>query len=254
MIALGVVAAVWLSKKRFMQKQIGKPDDASSIAMVAVPVGVVGARLYHVATDWERFDGRFLDVFKIWQGGLGVWGGISFGVVAGVFVARKKGIPISAGLSCVAPALALAQSIGRWGNWFNQELFGKPTELFWALEVSAARAEDAGFVAGTTFHPTFLYESLGCLIICVGLIKVEKLWKLREGSLFGLYVASYTFLRFFVESLRIDKSKQLAGLRLNQWTSVVVFGCAVIYLIYANKFSKAAKTSDSPQDLQGSRG
>ncbi len=230
MIALSVIAAVWLFKKRLAQRQVGKPEDASSIAMIAVPIGIVGARAYHVITDWERFRGRWFDVVKIWEGGLGIWGGIAVGVVAGVIAAKKRNIPIAVALTCVAPALALAQSIGRWGNWFNQELFGKPTSLPWALQVSAGRAQAAGFEVGTTFHPTFLYESLGTLLICVGLIKAEKRWKFRDGRLFAMYVAAYTFLRFFVESLRIDEAKNIAGLRLNQWTSMVVFSFAVVYL------------------------
>lgn len=235
MIALSVIAAVWLFKKRLAQRRIGAPEDASSIAMIAVPIGIIGARAYHVITDWERFDGRRFDIVKIWQGGLGIWGGIAVGVITGVFVARRKNIQIAAGLTCVAPALALAQSIGRWGNWFNQELFGRPTSLPWALQVSAGKAQSAGFEAGTTFHPTFLYESIGCLLICLALIKIEKLRQLRDGVLFAMYVAAYTFLRFFVESLRIDSAKNIAGLRLNQWTSIIVFACAVIYLAVSAK-------------------
>ena len=185
------------------------------------------------------------------EGGLGIWGGIAVGVVVGVIAAKQRNIPIAVGLTCVAPALALAQSIGRWGNWFNQELFGKPTDLPWALQVSAGKAQAAGFAAGTTFHPTFLYESLGCLLICVGLIKADKHWQFRDGRLFAMYVASYTFLRFFVESLRIDEAKNIAGLRLNQWTSIFVFVCAAIYLVIATGRSKSAANGVSSQDLLG---
>jgi len=231
MIALGVVAAVWLFKKRLLERGVGHPDDAGSIAMTAVPIGIVGARAYHVLTDIERFRGHWFDVVKIWQGGLGIWGGISVGVIAGIFVARQRKLGIAVGLTCVAPGLALAQSIGRWGNWFNQELFGKPTTLPWALEISAAKAKSAGFAVGTTFHPTFLYESLGCLFICVALIKIDQIWRPQDGRLFAMYVAGYTFLRFFVESLRVDTAKHFGGMRLNQWTSIVVFTLAFVYLI-----------------------
>ena len=231
MIALGVVAAVWLFKKRLLERGVGHPDDASSIAMTAVPIGIVGARAYHVITDWEKFQGNWFDVVKIWEGGLGIWGGMFVGVIVGILVARKRKLEIAVGLTCVAPGLALAQSIGRWGNWFNQELFGKPTTLPWALEISAAKAKSAGFEAGTTFHPTFLYESLGCLLICVALIKIDKRWRPQNGRLFAMYVASYTFLRFFVESLRIDTAKLIGGLRLNQWTSIIFFTASVVYLI-----------------------
>jgi prolipoprotein diacylglyceryl transferase len=231
MIALGVVAAVWLFKKRLLVHGVGHPDDAGSIAMTAVPIGIVGARAYHVLTDIERFRGRWFDVVKIWEGGLGIWGGIFVGVIAGIFVARKRKLDIAIGLTCVAPGLALAQSIGRWGNWFNQELFGRPTTLPWALEISAAKAKSAGFMAGTTFHPTFLYESLGCLVICVALIKIDQKWRPRNGRIFALYVSAYTVLRFFVESLRVDTAKYFGGLRLNQWTSIIVFTVACVYLI-----------------------
>ena len=231
MIALGVVAAVWLFKKRLLERGVGHPDDASSIAMTAVPIGIVGARAYHVITDWERFQGNWFDAVKIWEGGLGIWGGMFVGVIVGILVARKRKLEIAVGLTCVAPGLALAQSIGRWGNWFNQELFGKPTTLPWALEISAAKAKSAGFEAGTTFHPTFLYESLGCLLICVALIRIDKKWRPQNGRLFAMYVASYTFLRFFVESLRIDTAKLIGGLRLNQWTSIIFFTASAVYLI-----------------------
>jgi prolipoprotein diacylglyceryl transferase len=231
MIALGVIAAVWLFKKRLVERGHENSDDAGSIAMVAVPVGIIGARAYHVITDLERFQGNWIDVVKIWHGGLGIWGGITVGVISGIFVARKRKLGIAVGLTCVAPGLALAQSIGRWGNWFNQELFGRPTTLPWALEISAAKAKSAGFAAGTTFHPTFLYESLGCLLICVALIKIDQKWRPRDGRLFAMYVAGYTFLRFFVESLRIDTTKNIGGLRLNQWTAIIVFTLAVVYLI-----------------------
>lgn len=230
MIALGVVAAVWLFKKRLLERGIGHPDDASSIAMTAVPVGIVGARAYHVITDWEKFQGNWFDVVKIWQGGLGIWGGMFVGVITGIFVARRRKLEIAVGLSCVAPGLALAQSIGRWGNWFNQELFGKPTTLPWALEISAGKAQAAGFEAGTTFHPTFLYESLGCLFICIALIKIDKRWRPQGGRIFAMYVAGYSVLRFFVESLRVDSAKVFGGLRLNQWTSITFLVAALVFL------------------------
>ena len=249
MIALGVVAAVWLFKKRLLAHGVGHPDDASSIAMTAVPIGIVGARAYHVMTDWERFEGNWFDVVKIWQGGLGIWGGIFVGVIVGILVARKRKLEVAVGLTCVAPGLALAQSIGRWGNWFNQELFGKPTTLPWALEISAAKAKAAGFEAGTTFHPTFLYESLGCLIICVALIKIDKRWRPQNGRLFAMYVASYTVLRFFVESLRVDTAKQFGGLRLNQWTSIFFFTAAALYLIIDRVVELKPWLKKSPEKL-----
>ena len=138
MIALGVVAGVWLFGRRLEWRHIGTREDANAIGVWGVIAGVIGARLYHVFTDWERFEGNWLDVFKIWEGGLGIPGGMFLGIVVGVYVGHRRGIPIGPGLNAVAPALPLAQAIGRWGNYFNQELYGRPTDLPWALEIDAA--------------------------------------------------------------------------------------------------------------------
>ena len=231
MIALGVVAAVWLAGRRLEQRGIGKRDDISEMALWAVPAGVIGARLYHVVTDWSRFSDNPGDIVKIWEGGLGIWGGIALGVIVGLWVMKRKGLPIALTLTCVTPALPLAQSIGRWGNWWNQELFGKPTDLPWALEVSSETAVKAGELPGTTFHPTFLYESIGCLLIAVVLVLIDRRVKLRPGLLFFVYTAMYTFMRFFIEGLRVDPATAAGGLRLNQWTSIVVFSVSVLILV-----------------------
>ncbi|MBU6200756.1 MAG: prolipoprotein diacylglyceryl transferase [Acidobacteria bacterium] len=231
LIALGVVVATWLTGRRFEARGVGTRDDASSIAIWAVPAGVVGGRLYHVATDWQRFSDDPAAILRIWKGGLGVWGGIALGVVVGLMVARRRGIPVGAALTCVAPALAFAQAIGRWGNWFNQELFGRPTTLPWALEVSARTADHAGYAAGTTFHPTFLYESIACALLGAVLLRWDRMRPMRPGRLFAAYVMGYTSFRFFIEGLRIDEAKEAGGLRLNQWTSIVVFAAAVVALV-----------------------
>ena len=229
-IALGAIAGTWLLGRRLEQRGWGTKDDASAIAMVAVPAGVVGARLYHVITDWERFDGRLIDALKIWQGGLGIWGGVVVGVLAGLWVAKRRGLDVANTFTAVAPALPLAQAIGRWGNWFNQELFGRPTTLPWGLEIDAKHIPD-GYELGTLFHPTFLYESLGNLVLVVLLLQIERRRNLRPGMLFLCYTAGYTLLRFFVEGLRIDPAKSAGGLRLNQWTSLAVFTTSVVLLI-----------------------
>jgi len=231
MIALGVVAAVWLAGRRLEQRGIGKRDDISEMALWAVPAGVIGARLYHVVTDWSRFSDSPSDILKIWEGGLGIWGGIALGVIVGLWVMKRKGLPIALTLTCVTPALPLAQSIGRWGNWWNQELFGKPTDLPWALEVSSDTAVKAGELPGTTFHPTFLYESIGCLLIAVVLVLIDRRVKLRPGLLFFVYTAMYTFMRFFIEGLRVDPTTEAGGLRLNQWTSIGVFSVSILILV-----------------------
>ena len=234
MIALGVIAAVWLTGKRTEARSAATRDDIAGMAMWAVPAGVIGARLYHVATDWSRFSDHPIDILRVWEGGLGIWGGVALGVAVGVWNLNRRRLNVAVVLTCAAPALPLAQAIGRWGNWWNQELFGKPTKLPWALEVSNSVAIKAGQLPGTTFHPTFLYESLGCLAICLSLIWIDRRVKLRAGMLFLVYVAMYTFLRFFIEGLRIDPAHHAGGLRLNQWTSIVVFVVSVFILLFSS--------------------
>jgi prolipoprotein diacylglyceryl transferase len=242
MIALGAVAATWLVGRRLEARNWGTRDDASSIAIWAVPAGVVGARLYHVVTDWERFDGRLIDILKIWKGGLGIWGGLVVGTIVGLWVARRRGLGLGRVLTIVAPALPLAQAIGRWGNWFNQELFGRATTLPWGLEIDDKKLPD-GFEPGTLFHPTFLYESLGCLVLVGVLLQIDRRVPLKPGRLFAVYAAGYAVLRFFVEGLRIDPAKSAGGLRLNQWVSLVVFSVAVAFLVTSGSRNK---TSSAP--------
>lgn len=252
MIALGVLAAVWLTGRRFEQRGIGTRDDAAALALWAVPAGVIGARLYHVITDWQRFEDRPADIVKIWEGGLGIWGGIALGVLVGVWVARRRGLPVGLVVTCATPALALAQAIGRWGNWRNQELFGRPTDLPWGLEVSPAKVADAGYPSGTLFHPTFLYESLWNLALCGTLLWIDRRWgeRLKPGRLFAVYVAGYTFARFFIERIRIDPANTIAGLRVNEWVSAIVFVAAVAYLAVDGVTPARAQPSvdDGPDD------
>jgi len=231
MIALGVLAGVWLAGRRLEARGVGTREDMSYIALWAVPAGIIGSRLYHVITDWRRFEGRWLDAFKIWEGGLGIWGGIAAGVAVGIWAALRRGIPLQGGLSAITPALPLAQAIGRWGNWWNQELFGRPTDLPWALEVSSDKAVAAGYPPGTTFHPTFLYESLWCLLLCGGLIWIDRRFRIWGTELFALYVAGYTFMRFWIERVRIDEASLLWGWRVNEVVSLAVFTIAVAYLL-----------------------
>ncbi len=229
-IALGAAAAVWLSSKRLVAAG-GKHDDASRVAYVAVPAGIVGARIYHVITDWKSFRGQWFDVVKVWQGGLGIWGGIALGVVVGLWKSRRLGLATATMLDVVAPALPLSQAIGRWGNWFNTELFGRPTTLPWALEVPLAKRPD-GYEPFATFHPTFLYESLWdlaiCLLILFGGAAVAR--RFRTGGSFAIYVALYTFGRFFIERIRIDHASKVLGLRVNEWVAGIVFAGAVVAL------------------------
>jgi prolipoprotein diacylglyceryl transferase len=229
MIALGAWAAVAFAQRRWVARG-GDPNDITGIAVWAVPAGLVGARIYHVVTDPELFRGRWLHVFALWEGGLGIPGGIAAGVVVGVVVARRRGLPIAALLDTVAPALPLAQAIGRWGNWFNQELFGGPTTLPWALQVDPAHRPD-GYEQFATFHPTFLYESLWNLALIVVLLMVERRLRLRPGRLFVLYVSGYTLGRLWVEGLRIDHANRILGLRVNEWVSIVALAACLAVLV-----------------------
>jgi prolipoprotein diacylglyceryl transferase len=230
MIAAGVVAAVWLFGRRLEQAGIGTREDSSGIALFAVIAGVIGARLYHVITDWNRFSDDLGAIPQIWRGGLGIWGGIGLGVPVGLWLAKRRGLPVLESLTCVAPALALAQAIGRWGNWFNQELFGEPTTLPWALQVDD-RYIPTGYAVGTTFHPVFLYESLWNLALCVALIWIGDRFVRRPGRLFAWYVAGYTLFRFYLETLRIDPANEVGGLRINLVVSATLFTASVVFIV-----------------------
>lgn len=240
MIAIGVIVAVRIAGNRAEARGLGSTDDFSSIAMWAVPAGVIGGRLYHVITDYELFRGHLIDAVKIWQGGLGIWGGVSLGVIVGLWRARVRQLNVLGLLSCAVPGIAVAQAIGRWGNWWNQELFGRPTTLPWALRVSDSVAEKAGYAAGTLFHPTFLYESIGCLILAWLLVRFEKQIAPRPGRLLGWYAMGYTAMRYFIEGLRVDPAHHAGGLRLNQWVSIGVFGAAAIFLLIDARRSRNA--------------
>lgn len=229
-IALGVVAGVWLAGRRLEAAGVGTRDDMSSIAVWAVLAGVVGARLYYIVTDksepW-RHPGKWL---QIWHGGLGIPGGLLAGVLVALWRARRRGISPSGLFTAAAPALPLAQAIGRLGNWFNQELFGRPTTLPWALRIDDDHLPP-GYASGTTFHPTFLYEMVWNLALCGLLLLIDRRIKLRPGRLLAVYVVGYSIGRFWVEGLRIDPANASGGWRLNQWTAVVAFIASTGYLL-----------------------
>ncbi|WP_346134074.1 prolipoprotein diacylglyceryl transferase [Streptomyces carpaticus] len=248
-IIIGVFVAIWLGGKRWVARG-GQPGTVADIAVWAVPFGLIGARLYHVITDYQLYfgDGRDpVNAFKIWDGGIGIWGAIAGGAVGAWIACRRRGIPLPAFADAVAPGIAFAQAIGRWGNWFNQELYGKPTDLPWALEI------DNGIDSGT-FHPTFLYESLWCVGVGVLVIWADRRFKLGHGRAFALYVAAYTAGRFWTEYLRIDEAHQVLGLRLNNWTSIVVFLAAVAYLVISAKRRPGREEVVEPGAADGSGG
>ena len=246
MIALGVIIAVRIWGKRMTLIGVGGPEEAAAIATWAVPAGVIGARLYHVATEWDRFSGDLFDIVKIWKGGLGIPGGILLGTIVAVFAARKRNIDIGQMLWAAAPAVPVAQAIGRLGNWWNQELFGRPTTLPWALKIDTEHMPD-GYAPGTLFHPTFLYEATWNLALAGVLIIVgRRMMTSRPGRLMALYVGGYGLGRFWVEGLRIDPAKSGGGLRLNQWVAIAMMaGCLIYLLIDIRKAKSVAEANVS---------
>ncbi|MER6130001.1 prolipoprotein diacylglyceryl transferase [Streptomyces sp. NPDC001795] len=232
-IIIGVFVAVWLGNKRWIARG-GRSGTVADIAVWAVPFGLVGGRLYHVITDYELYfsDGRdWVDAFKVWQGGLGIWGAIALGAIGAWIGCRRRGIPLPAYADAVAPGIAFAQAIGRWGNWFNQELYGRPTDLPWALHITSSAD---GRVPGY-YHPTFLYESLWCIGVGFLVIWADRRFKLGHGRAFALYVAAYCVGRGWIEYMRVDDAHHILGLRLNDWTAMLVFLCAVAYIVVSSR-------------------
>ena len=228
MIALGVLAAVALARRRWAQVG-GDPSLVDAMAIRAVPAGLIGARLYHVLTDWQRFQGRWWHVFAVWEGGLGIPGGLLAGCAVGALYVRRQSVDITRFADAVIPAVPLAQAVGRLGNWFNQELFGRPTDLPWGLEIDAAHRPER-YLEAATFHPTFLYEALWNLGLMAFLLWRSRRGRPAPGELLWAYVAGYGLGRLAVESLRIDPASQVFGLRINLWVAAaaVVFGTVMV--------------------------
>ncbi|HEX4979872.1 MAG TPA: prolipoprotein diacylglyceryl transferase [Acidimicrobiales bacterium] len=246
-IAVGVLVAIRIAGRRFAARG-GEPEAISSIALWAVPAGLVGARLYHVATDFHRFDDDPLRVFQVWKGGLGIPGGLLGGVLVGVLVARKRGLRVAELLDVAAPAIPVAQAIGRLGNWFNQELFGRPTDLPWALEIDRDH-RPAGYLDEDTYHPTFLYEALWNVALAAILVRVERRWRLPAGQLFVLYVGGYFLGRLWVESLRIDPATEVGGVRINIVVSAVVV--AVAAAVFVSRQRRASRDGEGAPFVAG---
>jgi prolipoprotein diacylglyceryl transferase len=239
-IILGVVVAIWLGERRW-QARGGKSGVVGDVAIVAVPLGIVGGRLYHVITDWELYFSHDSwhpwQAFKVWQGGLGIWGAIALGTLGAWIALRRRGVPLGPWLDAVAPGVAFAQAIGRWGNYFNQELYGKPTSLPWALHIT--KGDNPGY-----YHPTFLYESLWCIGVGLLVIWADRRFRLGGGRAFWLYVAAYTVGRAWIEWLRVDPAHRFLGLRLNDYVSAAVFALAAVMLYLLRD-----RHSDDPGEL-----
>ncbi|WP_432949995.1 prolipoprotein diacylglyceryl transferase [Kribbella sp. CA-253562] len=246
-ILAGIFAGYWLGRKRWVARG-GSAEVLADVIMWAVPFGLVGARIYHVLTDWGQYFGADspddpIDALKIWHGGLGIWGAIAFGALGAWIACRRHKVPFLAVADAMAPGIALAQVLGRFGNYFNQELYGRVTDLPWALEIDTKDA--AGNVIGQTLHhPTFLYEAIWNLGVIALVIWADRRWKLGHGRAFALYVAAYTVGRGFIETLRVDAAEHVLGLRLNVWTSIILFVLAVVYFVIS------ARTRPGQEDIR----
>ena len=257
MIIIGVVVAVWLGEKRWTAKG-GRPGTVVDVAVWAVPFGLVGGRLYHVITDHQMYFGAGrdpLDALKVWNGGLGIWGAVALGALGAWIGCRRMNVRLAPFADAVAPGIALAQAIGRWGNWWNQELYGRPTNLPWAVEIDFAHRPKDEFGAVLpqyetvgTYHPTFLYESLWCLGLAIVVIWAGGRFNLNHGRSFALYVAGYTLGRGWIEALRIDPAHEFLGLRLNDYTAIVVFLAAAAYLTHTRGKARGPEPLTPPPE------
>ncbi|MBV8064204.1 MAG: prolipoprotein diacylglyceryl transferase [Actinobacteria bacterium] len=226
MLLLGIAACIWLTGRRWV-KWGGDWDLVYRVAIWGVIFGIIGARIYHLITSWNQdaaIHAHWYGPFAVWEGGLGIWGAIPFGAVAGAVVVRRSGNSVRLFMDAVAPGLILAQGIGRWGNYFNQELYGKATTLPWGLKIDAT--------PGVLHHPTFLYEFIWDVLACIALLWIDRRFTLRRPALFALYVAFYCAFRTYEETLRVDPSHHFLGERINFWVSLVCFVGAVVFFIW----------------------
>jgi prolipoprotein diacylglyceryl transferase len=224
---VAVVAAVAVAARRW-EARGGDRALVREVALWGFPAGLLGGRLYFLATSWNEVPGHWWGPLAVWQGGLGIWGGIAGGTLAGLWVLRRRGADIPAFLDAAAPALLVAQAIGRVGNWFNQELFGGPTTLPWALQIDPAH-RPPGYESYATFHPTFLYELLWNLVLAALLVRLGRRRGVRPGGLFALYVAGYSLGRIGEELLRVDPAHHILGMRLNFWVASVLFAAGLAW-------------------------
>lgn len=246
-IIAGIIVAIWWGERRWVARG-GQAGTVIDVAVFAVPFGLIGGRLYHVITDWQRYfsEGKNpLDALRIWDGGLGIWGAIALGSVGAYIGCRRKGVPLPAFADAVAPGIVVAQGIGRLGNYFNQELFGGETSLPWGLEIYRRVNENnvddmlngvaVNHIPERIVHPTFLYELLWDLAVAVVVIWADRRFRLGHGRAFALYVAAYTAGRAWIELMRTDEATHVFGVRVNVWVSILVFIGAVLYFIWARK-------------------
>ena len=243
-ILLGIVAACVITEIR-LRRRGAPPWLVLDVAVWAVPFGIIGARIYHVITSPDAYFGSApeaspIKALYIWNGGLGIWGAVAGGAVGAWIACRRVGLPLTFFADALAPGLPVAQAIGRFGNWFNNELYGGHTDLPWGLKIydydlSAGRAKTENgqpvVLDGGPFHPTFLYEAVWDVGVAVLVWLVDRKWKLGKGRAFALYVMAYTVGRFWIEAIRTDPAHVFIGMRINNWVSIVVFLGALIYFL-----------------------
>lgn len=236
-----VIAAVTITVRRW-EARGGERQIVYDVALWAFPAGLIGGRLYFLATSWNEVQPHWWGPFAVWKGGMGIWGGIAAGTLAGLWVLRRRGANISVFMDAAAPALLVAQAIGRVGNYFNQELFGGPTTLPWALEISPAH-RPAGYAQYSTFHPTFLYELLWNLLLAGALVWLGRRGRVRAPGLFALYVAGYSFARIGEELLRVDPAHHILGLRLNFYGATILCLTGIAWFARIQRVRVSSRTA-----------
>jgi prolipoprotein diacylglyceryl transferase len=249
-IIIGALVAIWIGERRY-QARGGRAGLIGDVAIWAIPFGIIGARIYHVITDPELYFGEgrhVIDVIYIWKGGLGIWGAVLGGALGAYIGCRRYGASFSKVADALAPGLLVAQAIGRIGNYFNQELFGRPTDLPWGLKI-APENRPPGYTQFETFHPTFLYELLWNLAAAALIIAIDRRVRLTGGRAFALYAMLYTAGRGWIESLRIDTVNHIGPFRLNVWTSIIVFLLALAYFVAAR--NRVPADPDAPASEAG---
>ena len=256
LIVAGILVAVWWGNKRYLARG-GAPGVITDIAIWAVPFGIVGGRLYHVISDHQLYFGAngagFVATLRIWDGGLGIWGAVALGALGAWIGSRRAGVLLPPLADAIAPGIVVAQAIGRWGNYFNQELFGSPTTVPWALKIDTAH-RPSGYEAFSTFHPTFLYESLWLVVVALVLVWADRRFTMGHGRVFALYVLLYCSGRLWIEMLRVDTANTVFGLRINVWTALLVGIGALVYLVFSARRRpgrEAVLTREQPADADG---
>jgi prolipoprotein diacylglyceryl transferase len=250
--AVGIAAAIWLTR-RLWRERGGDPELVYVVALWGVPAGILGGRLYHDVTSWSEVPHNWWGWLAIWQGGLGIWGGIAGGVLGGVIPLHRRRASIPQFIDVAAPGILVAQAIGRIGNYFNQELFGGPTSLPWALQIAPAH-RPAGYAQFATFHPTFLYELIWNLALAAALVWLLRRGHVRAPGIFALYVSGYAAFRIFEETLRVDPSSHLLGERLNFWVASAITLLGLLWFIATQRRPERRAFGSGPESDASGRG